>query len=52
MSLDRAQSWPDLLEIVEAKVKPARDNKRHDNKVGARRADLWWQYASPAKDLY
>jgi hypothetical protein len=43
--------WPDLLAIVEAKVKPERA-KLTKNDIGRKRAKFWWQYGSPAKELY
>ena len=46
-----ATDWPDLLEIVEAKVKPERA-KLTKNAIGKRRAKFWWQYGSLAKELY
>ena len=43
--------WPDLMKIVEAKVKPERA-KLTKNAIGRRRAAYWWQFGSPAKELY
>jgi hypothetical protein len=46
MSLEEAESWPDLIEIVRAKVKPERDaNKRE------RYREIWWQFAEPQAAL-
>lgn len=42
-----AADWPDLLAIVEAKVKPARDKDKRDT-----RRLRWWQYAEKAPKLY
>jgi hypothetical protein len=42
--------WPDLMAIVEAKVKPERA-KLTKNAIGRKRAKLWWQYGSLAKEL-
>ena len=42
-----ATDWPDLLAIVEAKVKPAR---MKDKRVSYRK--YWWQYAEKRVDLY
>ena len=47
MSLEQAAAWPDLLAIVEAKVKPERAN----NPIPARR-DRWWQHAGKCPELY
>ena len=41
-----AADWPDLLEIVQRKVKPNRDN---DNRDGYRR--YWWQFAEKRVEL-
>lgn len=46
-----AEDWPDLLAIVEATVKPARAHLT-DNAIGRRRAEYWWRYAAPARNLY
>ena len=42
-----AADWPDLLEIVETKVKPVR---MKDNRASYRRN--WWQYSEKRVDLY
>jgi hypothetical protein len=42
-----AADWPDLLDIVERKVKPIRDEDNRD----ARRK-YWWRYAEQAIGLY
>ena len=44
-------SWPDLLAIVEEKVKPERAHLVN-NAIGRKRAKFWWQYGSLAKELY
>lgn len=43
--------WPDLMAIVEAKVKPER-MKLTNNAIGRKRAAYWWHFGSPAKELY
>lgn len=43
--------WPDLIRIVEEKVRPARAHLT-TNAIGRKRAQYWWQYGSPAKELY
>lgn len=43
--------WPNLMAIVEAKVKPERA-KLTKNAIGRKRARLWWQYGGVAKALY
>ena len=49
MSLDEASEYPDLLEIVREKVKPARDQLGGYD-VAERRKECWWQFgtATPA----
>jgi len=46
-----AADWPDILGIVEAKVRPARAHLT-TNAIGRQRAKFWWQYASAAIQLY
>jgi hypothetical protein len=45
------RKWPELLAIVERKVKPDRDQLK-DNADGRRRKQNWWQYgrSTPALD--
>ena len=43
--------WPDLMSILEVKVKPERA-KLTGNAVGKKRAEFWWQFGSAAKELY
>ena len=43
--------WPDLMSIVEDRVKPDRA-KLTRNAIGRKRARYWWQYGSLAGDLY
>ena len=48
MSLDAARDrWPDLLEIVQSKVKPQRDQ---DNR--AARREKWWRFGDRQSGLY
>jgi hypothetical protein len=51
MSLEEAERWPDLMEIVRARVKPERDVLK-DNPDGRRRKKYWWQFGreTPALD--
>ena len=44
-----AEDWPDLLGIVQQKVKPERDNLKAS--WGKRPAMLWWQHVQPGKEL-
>jgi hypothetical protein len=46
-----ASDWPDLLEIVERRVKPQR-LKLGDKSVDKPRKKYWWRFASPARTLY
>jgi len=43
--------WPELMAIVEKKVKPERAQLTK-NPIGRKRAKYWWQYGSAAKELY
>jgi len=43
--------WPDLMGIVEERVKPERA-KLTKNAIGRKRAKYWWHYGSTAKQLY
>ena len=51
MSLLEAQQWPDLLGIVEKKVRPERQ-KLGGYSVAERRKDFWWQYGTYTPALY
>ena len=46
-----AADYPELLAIVEERVKPERARLTR-NAIGRKRAAFWWQYGSHAKDLY
>ena len=46
-----AEDWPDLLDIVEQRVRPER-SKLTSNPIGRKRSEFWWRYGSTAKDLY
>ena len=46
-----AADWPELLEVVEWSVKPARAHLT-TNAIGRKRAKFWWQYGSHANELY
>ena len=48
-----AEDWPDLLSIVEERVKPERlASARKSKSSHSRRAAVWWQPYHQAKDLY
>jgi hypothetical protein len=51
MSEEEARRWPDLMAIVEAKVKPERA-KLADNPDGKRRKQYWWQYGRYTPALF
>jgi hypothetical protein len=51
MELRDARNWPELLEIVEAKVKPHRDTLGGYS-VAERRRDYWWQYGTYTPALF
>jgi len=53
-SLEEARKWPDLLRIVEEKVKPDRATKakKSPSKDKEKRAKCWWQFSRNAHDLY
>ena len=50
--LERARQYPDLLRIVEEKVKPERERLRDSIPIQAKRKKFWWQFGSPATQLY
>jgi hypothetical protein len=45
--LDRAETYPDLIEIVRRKVKPERDKNNRQNY-----RDYWWRYGEHRPGLY
>jgi len=47
MTEEEARHWPDLMQIVEEKVKPIRAK---DNRASYR--NYWWQYAEKRSSLY
>lgn len=47
MTLEEARRWPDLLSIVEERVKPGRDTVKRD----AHRK-YWWHYGDKRRGLY
>jgi N-6 DNA Methylase len=47
MSLEEAERWPDLIQIVREKVKPGRDE---DNREVRRK--YWWRFGESAPALY
>jgi hypothetical protein len=51
MSFQDAQKWPDLIDIVQEKVKPHRD-RLDGYSVAIRRREFWWQYGTYTPALY
>jgi hypothetical protein len=51
MTLEEARRWPDLLDIVDAKVKPQRA-LLGGYPVADRRREYWWQYGTFTPALY
>lgn len=51
MSLDEANKWPELLEIVRERVKPGRLMKK-DHGPGAHGKKYWWQHLLRSDPLY
>jgi hypothetical protein len=45
------REWPELMGIVEQKVKPERD-RLNNNPDGRRRKQFWWHYGRPTSSLY
>jgi hypothetical protein len=51
MNLEEASKWPDLLSIVEAKVRPER-TKLSGNADAIRRSRFWWQWGRYTPALF
>ena len=47
MTLEEAERWPDLLQIVREQVKPERDRNKRDV-----RRKYWWRFGESAPALY
>jgi hypothetical protein len=47
MSLEEAEAWPDLIQIVRDKVKPDRDKNKREV-----RRKYWWRFGEAAPALY
>jgi len=50
--LEHARQYPDLIRIVEEKVKPEREKLKDSIPIQAKRKTFWWQYGSAATQLY
>ena len=46
-SLERAETYPDLMERVRRLVKPERDRQKD-----RQRREIWWRFTRPAPELY
>ena len=46
------REWPELMAIVERKVRPDRAHLMGRNAMGTKRATNWWIFGSTAKELY
>lgn len=51
LPLEAAREWPDLIKIVEERVRPDRELAREDTADGAHRKKYWWQFAQPRPEL-
>ena len=52
ISIEEAEQWPDLIQIVRQRVKPERDRLREDTGPGAHGKKWWWQFQHPRQPLY
>jgi hypothetical protein len=52
LSEEEARKWPDLMAIVEEKVKSQRSQLAGRNPIANKRSEKWWIYGSTAKELY
>ncbi len=50
-SLDQARAFPELLAVVEAKVRPFRDARRA-TPADARHRERWWRFANDRPELF
>ncbi|MGE3752772.1 MAG: DNA methyltransferase [Planctomycetota bacterium] len=50
MTLEEAERWPDLIQIVRERVKPERDRLARTGIAGKRRR-YWWQFGSASPTL-
>jgi hypothetical protein len=47
-----SREWPELLRLVEERVRPEREQARADTADGAHRKKYWWQFAQPRPELF
>ncbi len=50
--LERAETYPEVMNIVRSKVKPERDPLAMGDATARDRAKRWWQFARPTMNLY
>ena len=51
LTLEEASEWPELIRIVEQKVKPERD-QRTNNAIALRQKQYWWRFRSDTPNLF
>jgi hypothetical protein len=51
MTEEEARQWPDLMQIVESKVRPQREALGNSASAQSRKR-YWWQFSRPTIDLY
>jgi len=52
LSLEEAEEWPHLMQVVRDTVKPYREATRLDTGPGGHGKKYWWQYISRCDPLY
>jgi hypothetical protein len=52
MELSQARAWPQLLQVVETRVKPERQKLRLDNSSARVLRDKWWRFQAHRPALY
>jgi hypothetical protein len=50
-TLEEAKRWPELLQLVEERVRPERQRLRDDNAAARMRKERWWLFAGQAQGL-
>ncbi|MCK6685975.1 MAG: BREX-1 system adenine-specific DNA-methyltransferase PglX, partial [Thermoanaerobaculia bacterium] len=51
-TLERAETYPNVMKLVRDKVKPERDKLAAGDATARERAKRWWQFARPTMKLY
>lgn len=52
MSLEEARAWPDLMGIVEERVKPYRENLKENSSTISSFKRYWWRHGNPRSESY